>query len=1645
MDMERQERVSSSLTGKRLALVVGVNGQPRTGQAPLRYAVNDGQDMAQILQQPCCGFTLFCPPLLGEQATTSQVKAAVLDLAEILQEDDFGLFFFSGHADAETLSVGTDLDEVYLVTHDFNPAHVKRDAHAHLSLSWLRQILFEHEKAKHILFILDCCSAGKFADSASDPYLATLQQRLYKYFGEPSAQSPARAGGIRLALTATGKTTAKERDGHGLLTGHILAALRGECEQAIDELGHVTFNHLFSYLKKAMPDQPPRFFGAGDDLLLATHPHLSAQARREREQAEQVVRNVQRLRTMFVQTSGFWQDRLASFVGREQELVEVQQKIDELLPTGGYLTITGQAGVGKSSIIAKLIDIAAQKQGASEQVAYHFIPLTPPPDYQVALLRNLMARLILKYHLSDLFLASESRAALSEGFPRVLQEIAEQGGQEVIFIDGLDQLQADQQTGWRDLSFLPQGPGNPPPGIVFVLGTRPDDTLRPLQLLKPFCEWKLPNLSHADFECILQARGVTLARALTDRFYEILDQNALYLDLVAKELAQRENMTQQEVEKIVQQIADDPGNLFSLTIERLSRQESLWHTVIKPVLGLLLVAEEPMGREALKHVLNLTTPTRLDGEQLNRGLERLGGLVVIDGQQRYSLFHLKLREYLRQDVQRHQKTYLFDREDEQGWHERFVAWCELHDLADIWQDTTNTSEQTRRLYAREHYITHLYHAKAWDKLFAVLDEGAYGRAKVKYDPTTRAYALDLDLGRQAAASPDWDQTEAIQHLPHLWRYTLLRCSLASRADRYSREAFELMLLLGHETQALGLAELLTDLDYRAEIFILIADHLATQPRREREALQLFARIWHVIGNIVDKWEKMNALVELGKVLTDKQRWDEAELCWNEAERIIAVDMAEYDYNEMDKYSVIYDKYTRIVEMLTKALIDAQQWEKVEKVIAITPDGWNKAQALAMLGTALADAQRWEEAEKVMVSISNKMFQAEMLVNMGLALVQIQRWEEAKQRWEEAEQIITHFSYGQQNTFVLMKLGKVLADVYLWEDAERVIAIITDERSKVQALGELGAALARAQQWEKAKRYWEEAEQVARTIPERLFEGEALATLGTVLAQAQYLKQAERYWKEAEQIAGIILDGTEKKFVLISLMEGLIKVQRWAEAERVIASISDEWIKADLLVRYGAMLIHAQQWKRAERVVGMISEASGKVYVLVELGLSLIKAHQWEEAKQCWERVEILNKIRDNKGDYRFRKLRELVIELAKKQMFEISKKIVEICFDGKDRLYISEEVDIEENRVRKDGEIDLSIKVISDKWSKPSKWRALRIVLTRAQWLEEARQVLDIFADNPCKTSIWSTLVVGLVQAQKWKLTAWYWEKVRRVVDTAYNERSKASVLIGLATILVQAHGWEGATQCWEDIERVVDTIYDGWIKADTLVELGAVLAQMQRWEEAEQYWKKAEKVVALISMRQGQASLWIKLGKVRLEARCWEEAQRCWNEAKQVVGTLSSEMYKASALAELGMALASAHQWEEAERIISAIPDNCTKAQTLINLSVMLSHAQLLPKAEQCWQEIEQIVDLISARGDMHTVGDMQEYSKLKDISRVFDQCKEYKRLMYLGQKELIQARSENDVLDRIFLTLPFIAQSPDLGLALADAFTWVDTFFQG
>lgn len=269
--------------GRRIALVIGVNEAPNSHLPPLNHAAADAEAMAEVLRQNC-NFELVEPPLLNEQATSDRVKDAVRRLARNRSAEDFLLLYFSGHG--QPMFIEAERRDIYLVTSNFTELDVEEDESAHFSMRWLRDKLYLPTKAGRVLLIFDCCYAGDYDRTATDPYLEELQQRINYYFGRPGSASEARQGGLRLALTATGHNTkATEKDGHGLMTGLLLPALCGEVNDVleIENQGHISIQRLHRYLEITMPpEQKPSLTGdtAGRSCILASYPDRVAELRR---------------------------------------------------------------------------------------------------------------------------------------------------------------------------------------------------------------------------------------------------------------------------------------------------------------------------------------------------------------------------------------------------------------------------------------------------------------------------------------------------------------------------------------------------------------------------------------------------------------------------------------------------------------------------------------------------------------------------------------------------------------------------------------------------------------------------------------------------------------------------------------------------------------------------------------------------------------------------------------------------------------------------------------------------------------------------------------------------------------------------------------------------------------------------------------------------------------------------------------------------------------------------------------------------------------------------------------------------------------------------------------------------------------------
>jgi hypothetical protein len=437
-----------------------------------------------------------------------------------------------------------------------------------------------------------------------------------------------------------------------------------------------------------------------------------------------------------------------------------------------------------------------------------------------------------------------------------------------------------------------------------------------------------------------------------------------------------------------------PEGLDALYFDSLERVVKLgkrsWHDEYAPLISVLSVVQESVTQTQLAA---LTGQLKSDiwgylGD-VQQFLEQ-GVVGVKDGEKRYRLYHHSFVDFLNQqwlvvDHTELQNPFYCSTKE---WHKKVASRCEQGDIMRIWEEERHDLvEQRRREYARKYYITHLYLAQAWPRLFEVLDAVPYGKAKLRNDPSTHSYALDLDLGRQATMWEGWTIDDGMSLLPHLWQYTLLRCSLTSRADRYPEGAFRLLVLLERKQEALGLTELLTDPAKKVRVLQHIAQQLQEQASQESEWLEIFMRAAEVAHTIQNSSEQAEALVAL-----------------------------------------------------STAFAQAGRWTQAERVIGSIKNSSEQAEALVALSTAFAQAGQWTQAERVIGSIKNSSKQAEALTALATKMDSADELKQLlhviQRSWRQAEtrkEAFTLFSMAGAVISRKAKVGIAFIAAFNWVD------------------------------------------------------------------------------------------------------------------------------------------------------------------------------------------------------------------------------------------------------------------------------------------------------------------------------------------------------------------------------------------------------------------------------------------------------------------------------------------------------------------------------------------------------------------------------------------------------------------------------------
>jgi len=181
----------------------------------------------------------------NEEATKQGILSALAWLARTAHEDDRVVIYFSGHGETREGRGGEKLG--YIIPVDCTKTDYYVNA---ISMGKISEVTYEI-KAKHILYLMDCCYSG----------IALMAPRADEEFMIQMTQDPC----VYMITAGKAGEQALEIGDHGLFTGYILRGLNGEADGDKNgvvsgtELGQYTRRWVMFEANKLNRTQTPRF------------------------------------------------------------------------------------------------------------------------------------------------------------------------------------------------------------------------------------------------------------------------------------------------------------------------------------------------------------------------------------------------------------------------------------------------------------------------------------------------------------------------------------------------------------------------------------------------------------------------------------------------------------------------------------------------------------------------------------------------------------------------------------------------------------------------------------------------------------------------------------------------------------------------------------------------------------------------------------------------------------------------------------------------------------------------------------------------------------------------------------------------------------------------------------------------------------------------------------------------------------------------------------------------------------------------------------------------------------------------------------------------------------------------------------------
>jgi hypothetical protein len=1194
----------------------------------------------------------------------------------------------------------------------------------------------------------------------------------------------------------------------------------------------------------------------------------------------------------------------------------------------------------------------------------------------------------------------------------------------VILVDALDEalFYSERETERESIAWLLSKLDNLPKGVRFILTSRRVERIEQYfrsatnmflssksfmkQNLEDTRRYVQDRLLH---DGALQAQVSTLSGVQEQRAtLEITRKaagNFLYIRFLLNAIAQGK--------RSLDQLDGLPKGLDALYFDSLQRVveqgKGDWYQDYAPLMGVLAVAQESLTQ---RQVEALTGQKEAAIRQHLGALQQFLERVAVKGkrqEKKYRLYHQSFIDFLtslwitvekKEMVKKEEKAeeeveWEGIEDDEMNWketqdeeegeeaeedlgnifylslqeHHREVAQrCEQNDMANIWNEAEDDPvEQARREYTRKYYVTHLYHGQEWQRLFTVLDEGEYGRAKIKHDFNTLAYAHDLELGQQATMRNGLSSEKKIRLLPALWRYGLLRASLVTQADNYPDLAFLVMVMLKQYRQALAVVELISDDHRKARLFIDIGVKLEEQGQKELAQWAMAQVRAMMVANMQsDPTIVQTILQEIAQVrpfALEIPFLDEIEtttqLIENEEQRasvLVAIaaafSLAEaHEKAEALACTIPYralDEKTR--EKIVETLVEAKLWESATLIAqSITDDQPARNSALAKVIIGLLGVQAWEKARELALTTDLSVrwkAMAEIVLNRVLVEPQM------------ADQLLKELAFialPDDRKHASRVISQIWARAHQWDKAINTLQHMYDnmyDSLNTWAASQALEQMLRAQQWDKAI-------ELASSLPD------SFSQLGLLKSLVEALIDAEQVDRARDAIAKVIRAISRREHddeILLEVVTLLIKLQLWNEAQQVTEQMKDPKQQCQAFAAIADALSHEQPAHahqlivRAESIVSSLKKPDEETYGYdtERIGSILCTVVGVLARMQLWDRAIALANTISARWSTRDRDETFAAIVVA----------------SGRAKAW-EQAISIAQN-IESDEEQSTALKAVVEDLLYSQEWqRALEVTQT----IKESKQRFEALI----------ALIIRLIFVQRMSL------RERTELPGREDE---------LPSIPFDVQLSEEEEQLWDDIIASVQQLFNMYRPTEAIIEMIHNLAMDQQWDNI-------LKIVDIPALAEHRAEIlgtlvgyMLNLGKYERALACARsidapaqkaealvglaathiieeqplKAEALLNEALTVVQAIPDEKDRGEAGALLAFALNKGGHWEKALAIARSIHEPTERIKVQVNIAVarkdsepeqtvaILSDALAFVRSLSIVEQVEPLIVLVEA-----------------------------------------------------------------------------------